>query len=136
MRREPRHNRGNANHARAHLCGRCFVGAGLFGGVCFGRRQEHGGFEAEEVFGKFVGATVAQDALDHAHFGVEVVHHRDEDGFRRGSHCGGTPFQFALVAEDDVFEAFEERGVEFVFQTVFASKLVTEDDVAVEDASA
>jgi len=74
--------------------------------------------------------------LDHAHFGVEVVDHADEHGLGRGGVDGGAPLGLALVAEDDVFEAFEAVGVEFVFHPGFTRELVAEDDVALEDAFA
>ena len=45
---------------------------------------------------------LAKEALDHAHFGVEVIDLGDEYGFGcRGDH-GGAPLKFSLVAEDDV----------------------------------
>src|SRR5690606_10391144 len=53
-----------------------------------------------------------------------------------GGHGGGTPFEFALVAEDDVFETFEEIGREFGHKSGFANHAIAEDDVALEDADA
>ncbi len=90
-------------------------------------------------FGKFVGGGVtglAEEALHHAHLGIEVVHFGDEDSFGRGGDDGGAPFEFSLVTENDVFETFEEVGCEFGFEAGFADELVTEDDVALQNAAA
>ena len=79
---------------------------------------------------------MAEQALDHAHLGVEIVDLRDEHGFGCGGDDGGAPFEFALVAEHDVFEALEQVGIELRLDAGLADELVAEDDVALQDAPA
>lgn len=71
--------------------------------------------------------------MDHAHSGIEVIDHGDEDGFWGCGHDGGAPFEFALMREDDVFEAFEEVWFEIGDDSGFADDAIAEDDVALED---
>ena len=93
--------------------------------------------QAGEVFGElFAFGGIAEDALDHAHFSVEVVDHGDEDGFGGGGHSGGAPFFFALVTENNVFEALGQVGVEFGLDRGFAGGAEAEYDVALQGADA
>ena len=78
---------------------------------------------------------LTQGALDHAHFGVEVVDHGNKDGFRRRRVNRRPPLRFALVTEDDVLEALEALGIEFGFQAGLAHQLVAEDHVTLENAA-
>ena len=100
-------------------------------------REEELGVQAEVFFGELVGlAGLAEEALDHAHLGVEVVQLSDEDGLgRRGDH-GCAPLKFALVTENYVFEAFEQIMVELHREPGLTDELVAEHDVPLKDASA
>jgi hypothetical protein len=78
--------------------------------------RQQDGTQTEQSFGKLVSlGGLAEGALNHAHLGVEIVDHRNEDRFRRRGVDGGAPFGFTLMREDDVFEAFEESGASLAF---------------------
>ena len=102
-----------------------------FGSTLVRRCEEDACLQAGEVFGELLAfGGIAEDALDHAHFSVEVVDHGDEDGFWGGGHSGGAPFFFALVTENNVLEALGQVGVEFGLDRGFAGGAETEYDVA------
>ena len=100
-------------------------------------RQQQLGVEAEVTVGELVGLTgLAEQALHHAHLGVEVVDLRNEHGLGGRGDDGCAPLQLALVAEHDVLETFEQVGVELGLEPGLADELVAENDMALEDALA
>ena len=74
--------------------------------------------------------------MHHAHFCIEIVDHRDEDGFGRSGHCGGAPFLFTLVAEDNMFETLGQVRIEFRFQRGLACGAEAKHDVTLQGADA
>src|SRR5258708_4875215 len=84
------------------------------------------GVETRKTFGEFfIGDSLAQGGLDHALLGVKVIDKRDKNRLGGGRQDGGTPFEFTLVAGNNVLQAFEPVGIEFRFEAGLACELIT-----------
>lgn len=89
--------------------------------------------QAREPFGEFLpGSSLPQCPLDHAHFRIKIIDHRNQHGFGCRGIDGRTPFGLALMAEHDMLQTFESLRVKVSLECRFPDQLVTEDDVTLK----